>query len=280
MLTTLGLVLFLDLSTKSFFREIHRRFKTDINNVDFDVIFFGSSRVIHGVNNKKFTSLVGKSSLNMGWAACNPREVYAAVKVYLARNKRPELIFIQLDFEHNLTEEDKLAQQDLLKFYNSDIINDYYSQETRRMMDIPLMSFVNNRDFGWREILKTCFRNNLYKNIERKDFGYFEIEPAEFISSQNITEDKIIEMKNIWITKIIDTCRAKGIKVILYTAPYFGVNSSEQFDFFKVYNVPYFNYSDLLKSQIYFKDYNHTNRIGTDSLTVKLSSDLLELNAL
>jgi hypothetical protein len=276
---TCFLTLFLDYGVKTFFSKIHRRCKTDISNVNFDIVFFGSSRVIHGLNNKLFNNCTNISSLNMGWPAVNPREVYAAIEVFLFKNYKPKYIFIQVDEEHDLIEEDKSAQFELLKFYSKSIIDDYYSDNARFIMDFPLLASMKNRDFGWREVLKTTFRNNLYEEMETKNFGYVKIEPKAYEESPNAP---IIpnQNKNVWISKSIESCKKRGVKVILYTAPYFYENIKDRFDFLKIYGVPYYNFSNLLKSKKSFKDYNHTNSIGTDSLTMELAKTFNEQNAL
>lgn len=253
-----------------FFKVIHKRNKTDISGEKFDVVFFGSSRTIHHINPEIFNQLTQNSSLNMGWSACNPSEIYAATKIYLSQNYTPKVIAIQLDLEHNLIEIDELAKQGLLKYIGSGLIDDYFSQDLINKSQIPLLLNAQNRDFGWREILKTVFKNNIYSDLNKRKFGYVPIMDTHYVEGSNKTlkkPEKLSKNKNIWIEKTLDLCKKQKIKVILFVSPYYLCKDSEQFEYLRVYKQPIFNFSDLLVDKKYFRDQSHLNYLGADSFT-------------
>jgi hypothetical protein len=263
-------IYFLSLGVKLFYREIHKRNKTDISGQKFDVVFLGSSRTIHHINAELFSGLTEKSSLNMGWAACNPSEIYAATKIYLSQNKKPEIIAIQLDLEHNLVEIDELAKQSLLKYTGLGIVDDYFSEELKIKSKVPLLLNSTNRDYGWREVLKTVFKNNLYSDPSSKKFGYVPIIDNHYKEAPNEAErqiEKLVCKKNIWIEKTVQFCKSQGIKVVLFVSPYYTNSDPEQFNYFSVYGCPSFNLSNLLSQKSFFRDQSHLNEKGADSFT-------------
>ncbi len=152
-----------------FFYRYQKRTKLDVQGLKKGIIFFGSSRCVHHVNPKIIDSLCHSTSHNMGWAAANPREIYAAIKFYWSKNKKPVLICIQLDLEHDDTTEDGLVRQSLLKFHKKGIIDDHYSDGLKTALKIPLYASINYIDFCWREIMKTIFNNS---NVSENNLGY------------------------------------------------------------------------------------------------------------
>ena len=76
----LGIIL--DKAIFEFFFRYHKRTKLDIQGLKKEIVFFGSSRCIHHIDPSIVDSICVTKSYNMGWAASNPREIYAAIKIY------------------------------------------------------------------------------------------------------------------------------------------------------------------------------------------------------
>jgi hypothetical protein len=262
-----------------FFFRYHKRTKLDVTGLSKEVVFFGSSRCIHHVNPKIIDSLSKTTSYNMGWAASNPREIYAALKIYLSRNNAPKLVCIQLDMEHDDTTEDDLARQSLLKFYGKNMIDDYFSENLQNNIKIPMLASIKYRDFGWREILKTMF-NNLNKS--NQNLGFEPIVANGFNDKSN--SFKIIGKGNLlnqnkWISKSIALCRSKNIKVLLFTTPIFKMSNGFFFErLYNLYEIEYFNDVDSLGDKRYFFDQTHLNSIGADEYSKILATHLNSLN--
>jgi hypothetical protein len=257
-----------------FFRNYHQRSKPDVKNQNVNIVFFGSSRCVHHIIPSLYDSLNSTKSFNMGWAASYPREIYAAVKLYLHFNKPPQKIILQLDLEAENTGTDALATQSLIKHFNQHLIDDYFTSEQNFNYKIPLYACTNYRDYSWREILKTIFRNK----PQTIDQGYIPIK-REF-QKDNLKDIppnvplKFLATKNIWVIKTIELCKKNGIGVTLFTAPYYQIGFSERFNKFSQYNCPYFNLSKTLKDSRYFSDNSHLNNLGATLFTQILSDSM------
>jgi hypothetical protein len=271
------LTIFLGFSTdfliKEFFYNVHHRSKPDVRGVDSEVVFFGSSRCVNTIVPDDFYKLSGYSSYNMGWAASNPREIYAAIKIFLKNNKHPKFICIQVDAEHSLIEEDNLAKQSLLKYYNKGIIDEYFSDKTNFEMAIPLYSSMINRDFGWREMLKTFFSNRYPENGGYAPINNI-IENPHDITPQKIS-NTLFNNKSVWIQKSIQICMDKNINVVLFTSPYFKLENPESFNKLEMYDITYWNFSNSITEYKYFSDPSHLNDVGARLFTKQLANSFL-----
>ncbi len=252
-----------------FFYKVHKRTKLDITGLKKDVVFFGSSRCIHHVNPVIIDSLCHTNSFNMGWAASNPREIYAAVKIYLARNSKPKLICIQVDMEHDDTTEDELARQSLLKFYGKDKVEDYYSVGLKNEMNIPLLPSILYRDFGWREISKIAIKNHYDINNE----GFTPLFGNKTFAVKDIEINrKSLLVPNPWISKTIELCNKNNINTILFTAPIYNLKNGFRFNnIANLYKCKYYNYSDSLQNKSLFFDQTHLNENGARCFSLKLA---------
>jgi hypothetical protein len=274
---TILLSFVLDKAIFNFFYKFHKRTKLDVEGLKKEIVFFGSSRCVHHIDPRIIDSICHTKSFNMGWAAANPKDIYAAIKIYLAKNSAPKSIFIQIDQEHDDTTEDGLARQSLLKFYKRGIIDDYFSANLKDELRIPLFASLNYRDFGWREVIKTLFNNN---NSANQNLGYTAIQSKGFKPTQLYKFNKdAFRKQNIWTSKAINLCNEKKIKVHLFTAPICTSNQIQTFNrFSRLYNVDYIDYSLRFKdSQQYFSDPTHLNREGAMLFSKIMTRDILGL---
>jgi hypothetical protein len=262
-----------DFFVKEYFFKFHRRSKTELYEMNADIVFFGSSRCANGVVPSVVDSVLGSNSFNMAWAASNPREIYAALLLYLRNNSKPSIIVIQVDLEHINLEEDRLAKVPLLKYCGRGIIDDYYSENTNIENKIPLLFSIKYRDFGWRELLKASLRNKI--EVNNKGFapigGYLSDTsnfPCDSVSR------KIFSDKNDWLLKIVEKCSSERINLIFFTSPYLKLCDAQNFELLKMYGVPYYNYSTSLSDSGLFKDNSHVNEKGAYLFSMLLARDL------
>lgn len=277
LLLTLLLAIIADIGIKAFFVFYSKRSKVDVEGRNASVVFFGSSRVVHSVATKQFSEITGRSAYNMGWAASNPREIYAALKIYLSKNSKPDYVLIQIDAEHDILDEDELAMQSLLKYYYSGLIDDYFDEKTKLEMSIPLYASIIHRDFGWREILKTMINN---KPADDSLYGYvpiFRSYHENNASKRPVLMDTCFRAPNPWIRKAIDICKDRNIKVILFTSPIYKLENPNYLSRFSMYKEDYLNLSESLSDSAYFKDYMHVNNSGALLFTEELSKRFLEI---
>lgn len=266
-------IFLLDGLLHQFFLNYHKRTKTDLHNLNYDAVFFGSSRCIHHIKPVQFKKITGLSTFNMGWAGSGSAEIYAAIKIYLEFNRTPKIIFIQIDdYTHNNREISTLASQPLLKYYNSKIISDYFNSYSDKLLNVPLLKYLKYRDIGWREILKTLFKNNL--NYDQ--LGFVAQNGNTIVTESKIKINNINLTQNIWIDKSIDLCRNKKIQVVLFTSPIYRVANSNNLNIFSnIYHCTYYNFADSLQSKKYYYDATHLNELGADSFTQKLSKKFM-----
>ena len=256
------------------FIHYHQRSKPDLKNQNANIIFFGSSRCVHNVIPRLFDSLNSTNSFNMGWAASDPREIYAAVQLYIKFNKVPKKIILQLDLEAENTDVDQLATQSLIKYFNQGSIDDYYTADQIVKYKIPLYPSIHYRDYSWREILKSIFKNNQ----QTQNQGYIPIF-KEFQQDNKHNKPpsvplSFLKKQNPWIVKTIELCKKRGIQVTLFTSPYYQVLSSGRFNRFKQYNCRYFNLSTSISDSCFFSDNSHLNHLGAQLFTKLLSDSI------
>lgn len=256
------------------FIHYHQRSKPDVKNQNANVVFFGSSRCVHNIIPSLFDSLNSTSSFNMGWAASDPREIYAAVQLYIKFNEVPQRIILQLDLEAENTDVDQLATQSLIKHFNQGLIDNYYTTDQKIKYEIPLYPSIFYRDYSWRELLKSIFKNNQ----QTQNQGYIPI-LEQF--HQNTQHNKPISVpsdfqkkQNPWIVKTLKLCEKKGIKVTLFTSPYYQVLSPDRFNRFKQYKSRYFNLSTSIRDSNLFSDNSHINHLGARFFTKILSDSI------
>jgi hypothetical protein len=261
-----------------FFHEYHKRGKTDKRGLKVDVVFFGSSRCFNTIIPSRFDSIVGLKSYNMGVVAVQPREIYAMVNLYILNNYVPKYAFIQVDLKHDLVKVSELSKQHFLKYYFSqEIPANYYDDYTAHQMWIPLLPNALNREFGWREIIKSIFRN---LPISEEMGGYFPIsgvlqfdKEVEFIE----VPDSFGMSPNTWIQQSIELLEKKGVKVILFTAPYYTLQPTDKLERLGLYELPYINCSKCISNSEMFSDVSHINHKGALVFTDSIAHRFLEM---
>ena len=250
----------IDYTWKETYFSFNNRAKVNLKGITSDIVFFGSSRCENVVIPSIVDSISGITSFNMGWAASNPREIYAAVSIFIKNNETPKMILLQLDHEHSFLNEDNLAKVPLLKYHGKGIINDYFSEKTTMENSIPLFFSMFYRDFGWRELLKMCFRNSYSNNMSGYSPVLSNIKNIDAVKCEVIS-DFMFE-KNIWIEKTLEICKNNNIPVIIFTSPYFKLCGAENFQLLERYELPYWNFSSVFDDPMLFADNNHVNHTG------------------
>jgi hypothetical protein len=271
---TLSLVFLTDSAFNYVFFNFHKRTKQDLKNKNYDLLFLGSSRCFHSINAILFQKITNYSTYNLGSEASHARENYAALKVYLKHNKSPKFVILQLDHSEDAdTLCDDYSFQFFVKFYQMNIIDDYFSKKLNWQLKLPLYKNMIFKDLGWRELLKSLFQNsyNNNKNGFGGKIGTHILENKKFLL-------KTTENRNIWISKITELCEVNNKKLIIFTAPIFGVQNPEKLLNLNKYGTPYFNYADMLIDKKFYFDEWHINTIGADSLTKIIALDFLKNN--
>jgi hypothetical protein len=260
----------------------HKRSKIEnVYGKNYNVLFLGNSRCANSVVPSVFSSQIGLSSFNLGWAAANPRELYAALKIYLSRNTAPAYVFIQIDKNGYDTGISKLAIQPLLKYYNRNIIDEYFPTEMQDKLRIPFYASILYRDFGWREMLKTLLKN---ENQSILNFGYSPVSgyiKEEFTKNQPFEFSAETYLSNKWFEKIRKISNKKNIKLIFFTAPYWACDNKGLSPISKSDGDFYINLSDFNKNPRLFKDESHLNHEGAllfSKTLGQLSRDLIFKN--
>lgn len=261
----------LDYSLGVFYNNIHKRFKTDLKGIDADVVFLGNSRCNHHVNSILFDSITNSNSFNMGWPQSGSAEIYAATNLYLRHNSKPNYILIQVDdFTHNSDTINQIGTQPLLKFSEDKQLKDYFNAHSDKNINFPLLKYLKYRNLGWREILKTAFKNDL--TFGKK--GFIPLQNGNFIGFNERKDYRIKNLRsNHWLNETINLCKQYDIKVIFFTSPLYNIKNSKDFDcFIKLYNTTYFNFSAELNGMSkFYADKIHLNQAGADSFTMLLA---------
>jgi hypothetical protein len=273
---TLVLAVIFNFIIGEWFYRIHSRSRLAIRDANYDILFLGSSRCIHNIDPAIIDSSLKVKSFNFAFDASGLPEMYASLKVYLQFNAKPKLVCCQVDFWHPHENADILARQSFIKYHNKGIIDDYFNSfPDEKYLNIPLYVYVIHRDLGWREWLKSCFRNKEALEEVKLKKGYEALYTTNFIQKPDKYNcDTLQFKKNPYLLKIIDLCNKNDIKLLLFTSPIYRNNCDKYFENFNSYELPYLNQADMFKDTSYFRDRDHVNSRGAIIQTVEMSEYL------
>ena len=245
-------------------------------NVEYDYIFFGSSRTEFHIDCALVKELTGKSCVNYGILGTTLMDTYTLMKLMESRNVSFKNAFVQVDYLYNLTDFSPTFKAELLPFQNdpkiSAILEGYDNSFSNKY--IPFYRYiVNDHVIGFREVF-----NLLIRKRPKIDFnnGYV----GKYGTREDIVRslpDKIIET-NESIEAMIVHFNKLSVPYYFFTAPLCKatVDRNSYMEKLKTKIPELYNYVPIYDdNDSYFFDCGHLNNIGAEAFTRLIIHDLI-----
>ncbi|UAY53382.1 SGNH/GDSL hydrolase family protein [Ferruginibacter albus] len=265
---------------------------------DYDLLFFGDSRVQFGIDPYYVDSCTKLSSFNFGIAGADPRVTALFANWYLENHPAPKIVAINLD-EYSIDSTDAFeAMFGLLYYLKSPTVTDAMKKMHYNTALIKLLPFTKYSFFDDYNRM-TIFRSDL--NASGSAYGKYSyrgftsLNPLNFKDHAIVIDDgknkdfkinlaQVANMENI-ITSFLQ----KGTKVLLFYPPIkdsifetekikkeIAIKTGTQLS--AKFNIPYirFDTMSLFKTDMFF-DHAHLNETGASILSKKMGEEINEL---
>jgi hypothetical protein len=259
-------------SFRLFFDKYHARFKTDDIKQNAEILILGSSRVFHNIDCKLLTEITNKRCYNLGFDGALPKDIYAAMQLYLSQNTCPKLILIQVDHHSKDTGSRSLSKVNFFKnkLLFDPVLKKYFEPDDLVFRYIPLFYNLKYPALSWREIYKTILLQN------KKSFDKYGFKPINTkytsIKKHDIYNVSNEWQENKWLLEIENILRVKNTKIVYFTAPYL---DKVDLTYNENSNRMYWNFSELFKGEAkFFVDDIHLNEKGANYFTNELSTKI------
>lgn len=259
---------------------------------DYDVLFFGSSHMIHSINAMQLWKDYGLTSYNWaGYATWTPAS-YWIFKNAIEYHK-PKVAVLEIYGLTNTVE----SQDHSMLHYTFDAIpfsatkieavfDLFAEQTTREEMLFPFNVYHSQWNTLTSDKVNAAFKpippsiskgsallTEIYKEAELIDFTY----TSEFVPEKDVYKDG-----HTYIIKFIETCYKEGIQPVLLHVPYNVLSDSDQVsNLAEIYNVPYFDYytvgNDVINYKTDLNDRAHLNFSGATQVTHLFGEDLSKI---
>lgn len=273
------LFLVITICLDSIYTNIYARGNTDstlrravgFKNQKWDVVFFGSSRVVNNIDCKLITELTGKSCLNMGVMGSTSKND-AIIFEILLKNNKIEKAFFQVDYKYNNLILGKRYAAELVPF-EENIVVGHYLRESRAdnwLWYFPFYKYmVNDKVLGFRRTYSTVIKHSSKR-------GLYGFRPVIGVGTDINVGLPISYTKNSNSYLYENINGSDGVAIHYFTAPF--CKDIKTRDAMQVLNSFFDNYVDYTKiyddKQEYFNDCLHLNNVGASSFSKLLAEEI------
>ena len=263
----------LDLVYTFFYQQSNSRNKIDYlynsKNLNYDVVFLGSSRVanhfVPEVFNKK-----GMKTYNFGLTRSRLEESALMLKLMVERNYKIKNLVLQVDLNINSNDHSEAIRSLFMPYlHQSKIIRNHYKniKEYNQLLYIPFFRYLHyDARIGFREFYKTLIQE---KTNALDNEGFY---PLKNNQRPIIVADlsKYYPKKNAGYEEIKLICRQNKINLIAVTTPMCLETINR--DYFKQLKLIYpeiHNFENAVTDDKYFSTCGHLNELGAIEFTNK-----------
>lgn len=255
---------------------------------DFDVLFFGSSRMLDAMQPMELWKDYGIKSYNLAQHGETLKRNYWSVENALKYNK-PEVIVVDVSLfagdviiNKESTGEERAYLHNTLDHMPLSItkikaINDFVEFSERGEYFLPFAMYHNR----WSMLTKKDF-SMAQAPMKGSEFRT-NIQPQQYEPWPTEEKAEIFLPEGLYVDKLIDLCREKDIEPIFICLPvpgaeyYETINSFERyFDEKEVRFINYWREEDLFDYQTDFSDDSHLNKSGALKVTAAMGEYLNE----
>lgn len=237
------------------------------NDLEYNNIFLGSSRVANHIDVVLLDSLSKQKNLNLGVEGANYSDNLMMLKLYLKNNNKVERLFFQLDHFYENNEMSAIANSEALPFIRNKIIKKHFEKYDDSFLAYYYLPFYRyqSADFkiGFREFFMSLINKKPKINFNE---GYI----PKYGRPDKLIPEKLpkkVSEKNVYFNEILNVCEEYGIDVVLFCAPFSSNVENREYinQLMKKYPTLY-NYSNAI-DDIYFKNSTHLNDEGAKLFT-------------
>lgn len=237
------------------------------NDLNYNNIFLGSSRVANHIDVVLLDSLSNEKNLNLGVEGANYSDNLMMLKLYLKNNNKVERLFFQLDHFYENNEMSAIANSEALPFIRNEVIKRHFEKYDDNFLVYYYLPFYRYQiaefKIGFREFFMSLINKKPRINFKE---GYI----PKYGSSEKLIPERLpkkVSEKNEYLNEIISLCNKNHIELILFCAPF--SSNVENKSYIKQLKKKYptlYNYSDTI-DDIYFKNSTHLNDEGAKQFT-------------
>lgn len=238
-----------------------------------DVLIMGSSRAAHHYVAQMFADSLGMSCYNGGQDGNGIVMQYGRWKM-ISKHHLPKIIIYDIEPSFDLTENDNSRYIDRLKPFADDKDVTGFISELFPMERLKLQSRMYRYNYKFLEIMSDCARPGDVYNGYKPNFGHIREEMIEDVQDEeSIQLTQIDPVKMNCLVKLITEAKAKGIRVVLVSSPYWKgyrkVDMSPISELAKDHDVQFLDYSDsdIQNNPDWFADRMHLNDEGAKVFT-------------
>jgi hypothetical protein len=246
-----------------------------LEKVEYDYVFFGSSRTEFHIDCALVEELTGKSCVNFGILGTTLLDTFVMIELMEARGIKINNAFVQVDYMFNTTGFSPNFRAGLLPFSNDPKINEILEHYDKSFLDkyLPFYRYLkNDHVIGFREVFNLITGRKAKIDFEN---GFF---PKVGKGSDRVQSlpAKIIE-NNPSIDSMKEHFKENGINAYFFVAPICNtVLHREYIDKLKLKISSLHNYvSTYATQQSYFYACGHLNLQGAQDFTRFLTNDLI-----
>lgn len=250
------------------------------NELDADVLIYGSSRCIHHYDPQIFEDSLGLSCYNCGQDGMGIILFYAR---YLMACERyiPKLIIYDPIYTFDLEKNDNSKYLSWLKMYYDkrgidSIFWDIDSLERYKM---------HSHLYRYNGKILQILTDNL-TNMREETKGY---RPTDIVMSYDVegkqepSRYEVDTLKIKYLEKLIKVCKKNGTSLVFSLSPFYKGSKYTREDYAPIlhlcneYRIPFFDHfsdSDIVYEQANFEDSYHLNRMGATKYSKRLASEL------
>lgn len=278
---TLALMILLDKAYSYSFQNGQARSKIQyifqLENKNFDVAFFGSSRTENHIDCTLITRLTGKSCINFGIGGGSPGDMLILMKLAKDRNIEFKKVFMQVDYNYNSSGTTKYFEANLIPFIDNPVVKKQFSKENAKLnySKLPFYRYMlSNKVIGIREAVASVLhlgRKSYIENGFVPRYGIGNELAGKFPSKIKDTNQEFEEMQKLY--------NNSATELEFFTTPYCPRIENRSFFMSGIEkNIPgLHNYIELFDNkEEYFANCGHMNETGAAAFCRILVKDLLE----
>lgn len=256
----------------------------------FDVLFFGSSRMLDGVHPMELWDEYGLTSYNMAQHSENTRISYWQMKNAFQQNK-PKLAVVDLSLLHSsrVAWDNEEAKSYLHKSLDH--------MPFGRLKYDALMDLTEDVDV-WEYLCPFAMYHNRWNDLDRNDF-YLEmpcrkgaesrvaIEPLERVQWASEERAEVVDTTGTKLDAMIALCRENQVQLVFTCMPAVGVSGNGDMcrilNYIEAYaeeqGIPFLNFAkedEGINYALDFHDASHLNPAGAKKITRKIGAFLTE----
>ncbi len=250
------------------------------NNMNEDILIFGSSRAIHHYDPRIIADSLLESCYNCGRDGNGIIFSYGMYQLFKDRYT-PKVIIYDIMDEYDLLKNDNEKYLDWLRYYYNKSEIDSIFITVNSNEKYKMISQMRRYNYKFLQIISDYIHPQQFdiKGYRPLD-GTIKYEPKE-INKESNEPIQYDDLKFKYFKSLIKECKRKGTKLIFMVSPKYKGNEKQSYEAIiqlaKNENVPFFyhyNDDEISSNKNYFEDSMHMNKYGAEKYTKKIIKEI------